>query len=232
MKKIGLAAFILAVVVGVTVAGIFSFGRFSGRLMNFTTDDRIKGSGVMSTETRDARDFNSVEVSGVFEVTIAAQKEYGVRIEGEDNLLSHVKIDVDGQTLRISSDEDLKPRSAIKIFVSAPEIESVDASGVSHITVTEVKSEEFRTNISGASSLKVSGTAETLNADVSGASGLDAEELVVRSAKAVASGASKATVNASQDLDVESSGASNIKYVGDPKNIEREASGVSSISRK
>ena len=47
-----------------------------------------------------------------------------------------------------------------------------------------------------------------------------------------ASGASNATVSASNDLKVDASGASKISYTGEPKNIKQNSSGASSVTKK
>ena len=74
--------------------------------------------------------------------------------------------------------------------------------------------------------------AKELIADASGASTIDAENLKVENADVEASGASKATISATNDLKVDASGASKISYIGEPKNIKQNSSGASSVIKK
>ena len=71
-----------------------------------------------------------------------------------------------------------------------------------------------------------------MGADASGASTIDAENLKVEDADVEASGASSATVSATNDLKVDASGASKISYNGEPKSIKQNSSGASSVTKK
>ena len=95
MKKIGILIFIVAIVGGVAVANIFSFGKASGNIFTFSFGSGIKGSGVASSEIREADEFTGVDVGGVFEVEITAGKEYSVQVQADDNLIPFVKTEVD-----------------------------------------------------------------------------------------------------------------------------------------
>ncbi len=85
---------------------------------------------------------------------------------------------------------------------------------------------------SGASKIKIDGEAKTLETNSSGASGIDAENLVADNAKAEASGASSVTVNAVNNVEAIASGASTVTYAGNPKNITQNSSGASTIKKK
>ena len=58
MKKIGIIVFAVAILIGVAFSSLFSFGRLTGRVFNITFNHGVQGSGNISTQTRDARDFN------------------------------------------------------------------------------------------------------------------------------------------------------------------------------
>ncbi len=112
------------------------------------------------------------------------------------------------------------------------EIEDLEVSGASSGNVINVKADSLELKASGASKIKISGTAKDLEANASGASTIDAESLQVENAEVDASGASKAIISASNELNVEASGASKISYIGEPKNIKQNSSGASSITKK
>ena len=232
MKKIGILVFIAAIVLGVLVSGFFSFGRASGRFFNFSFNKSVKGSGSIATETREIGDFSGVDVSGIFQVEITAGKEFGIEIEADDNLLPLIKTDVRSGVLRIDTNEKLSSEHGLKIRISAPDIDHIDASGVAKVNLSGVKNEKLHIDTSGASKITLSGETSDLTIEVSGASSIDAENLKAENANVDASGASHVSVFATGELKSDASGASKIVYSGSPKNIEKHSSGASSVREK
>lgn len=231
MKKLGIIVFIAALVVGVFFSSLFSFGRVTSKIFNFNFSG-VKGSGVAASEKRDESEFKSVDVGGVFQVEITAQKDYSVEVSADDNLLQYIKTEVEGDTLKISTEKRINSQTPIIVRISAPNIEHVDASGASKVTVNGLKNSKFGLDTSGASKVDLSGETASLTIDVSGASKIDAENLIAARANVGASGASKVTLNASEELIADASGASKISYAGNPKNVEKKSSGASSVSAR
>ena len=232
MKRIGFLIFIAAIVLGVLFANFTSFGRASGSLINFSFGSGIKGSGVAAIEARDITDFNSVDVGGVFQVEITAQKDFAVEVEADDNLLQYIETEVSGGTLSITSDKRLNPSSPIRIRISAPDIERIKSSGASKVSLNDLKNSELTVDTSGVSKVTVAGQTANLTVDVSGASHIDAENLAAENANIDASGASHVSVNVLNELRSDASGASKIRYTGSPKSVEKHTSGASSVKQK
>ena len=233
MKKIGIMVFVVALVVGLTVANIFSFGKSSGRFFNFSFNFKgVKGSGNLASEVRNATGFKGVDVGGVFQVEITAQKEFGVEVEADDNLLQYIKTDVRDGVLHIESSQKISPKSKIRITVSAPEINDLDVSGVANVTLNDVKTASLNLDSSGASKIRISGETTNFTVDVSGATKIDAEQLTTVDANIDASGASSVTINATGEIRADASGASKILYTGTPAKINKSTRGASRVSPK
>lgn len=233
MKKVGVLIFVVALIVGLVVSSIFSFGRIGGRIFNFSMNlGGVRGSGNLAMEKRSVTGFKAVDVGGVFQVEIVAQKDFGVEVEADDNLLPLIRTEVDGGTLRIEADKHLSTRNPIRIRISAPDIEKLEVSGAANVTLSNLKNTKLSVEGSGASRTKISGETAKLDIDVSGGSKIDADELKSATAVIDASGASLVTVNVSDDLTSDASGASKIFYAGNPKNVSSNNSGASSISPK
>lgn len=67
---------------------------------------------------------------------------------------------------------------------------------------------------------------------MSGASKLDAENLKAENVSVDSSGASSATVFVTNELKADLSGATNVTYLGSPKNVQKKTSGASSVKEK
>ncbi|MEP7075730.1 MAG: head GIN domain-containing protein [Acidobacteriota bacterium] len=235
MKKIGIIIFIVALVAGIVLANMSSFGRLSSSFVNVSLNfGAVSGSGNVVTQNRDVSNFKAIDVSGVFKVEAVAQKDFEVAVQADDNLMPFIKTEVRGDTLYIESEKRLKSSGPIIIRISAPEFTNVEASGATNISVKDLNSNELGLNSSGASKVLLQGLVNNLVVDVSGASNIDAGDLAAQTAKVDASGACSVSVNVSNHLDVDASGASKIFYSGTVKseNIVKSTSGASRVVQK
>lgn len=232
MKKVGIIIFIIALFIGLIFAKVFSFGGTSARFFNFKINFSEKGSGNIAKENREISDFKSVDVGGVFQVEITAQKDFSVEVEADDNLLPLIKTEVRGGVLKIEAEKKIESRNPIIVRISMPDVEDLDVSGAAKVSLTNLSNENLQIHSSGASKIKIEGTTTNLAVDVSGASKIEAENLKAENVSVDASGASNVSVSVSNELKVDASGASNISYSGTPKNLEKKTSGASNVKQR
>ena len=107
----------------------------------------------------------------------------------------------------------------------------LDISGASKIK-GNLKTSGAHFKVSGASHVTLQGSATAdCTLDVSGASTLDIADFKMNNADVTVSGASTATIYASGDLKIEVTGASTVKYSGNPNIKALNVSGASKASR-
>ncbi|MCC6328917.1 MAG: DUF2807 domain-containing protein, partial [Acidobacteria bacterium] len=152
--------------------------------------------------------------------------------EADDNLLPLIQTEVRDGVLHIESEGRISTDNGLKVRISAPDITSIDASGVSKVTVADIDNDYLRVCTSGATKATVAGSTAKLSVEVSGASAVDAENLRAQNAEVEASGASSVSVFATGELRTDGSGASKIVYGGTPTNVEKSSSGASTIREK
>lgn len=233
MRKIALIVFVVCIVVGLCLANFFSFGRIGAKFPDFSMNfGGVSGSGNAVTDKRSVSGFDSIEVSGIFQVDVVSGKDFSVEVQADDNLAPLVTTEVTGSTLHIGLDKKVSPHSDLIVRVSAPNIRKISTSGVSKINASDINNDSFAIDSSGASKMSVSGQTGKLSVDVSGASKIDAEDLKAVDADINASGACSVTVNVSGSLRTDASGASHITYTGDPKTVDNHQSGVGSVRKK
>ncbi|GHV26030.1 hypothetical protein FACS1894176_05940 [Bacteroidia bacterium] len=155
------------------------------------------------------------------------------QISGTDEFPSEgCKIDCSGASkinLQIKTDNlaiDLSGACNLQLGVQAANI-SLNASGASKVNISTPPSytytnesgkyttkaiDKISIDCSGSSNIKLSGYAQLLNIDLSGASKIDAEQLNAKVAKIHTTGASKVKVGKIGDLKGSASGASGIQY--------------------
>jgi hypothetical protein len=166
----------------------------------------------------------------------------------DDNLLDRLRVEVDGDTISIDLDGRVRDATlraniglirlrrigvsrASQVRVEGPVTDdlTIDASGASEVEVGSVELDELFLDVSGASQVSIEGTAGHLRADVSGASrialfGVEADE-----AEVDVSGASEAELTVLERLEARASGASSVRYRGDPDRVISDESGASSV---
>ncbi len=229
MKKIAFLIFIAAIAIGICVAYASGTVSSSRSWFNFSFGG-VKGSGNIKTETRDLPKFTAIDFGGAIEMEVTAGKAQSVEIETDDNILPLITTEVKGDTLYISSQKRYRNSKSVRVRINLEELNSLEVSGASKAVATDVRSDNFKVNVSGASKVKLAGEGASLTADASGASRVEAENFKAVKVAAHASGASRVLVFASETVKADASGASNVTYSGNPKNVTKHSSGASSIS--
>lgn len=191
-----------------------------------------KGSGNVKTETRNLSGFKKIKADSAVALEVSFKPEYSVTLEGDDNILPQFTTEVDGDKLIITSKGKVTTQSRVKVRITMPELTFLDLNGAVDATVTGVKGENLEVDANGASRLKIDGEVRELDADATGASKFGGDDLKVENAKVKANGASYIIVNASGELKAEANGASGIMYIGEPRKLEQQSAGASSITKK
>jgi hypothetical protein len=211
------------------------------------------GSGNLETEEYTFANFTRVEISSAFEFQIRQSSSYSINVTADDNVIDHVQISQDGQTLKIRvGGVPSFRRVTLKASVTMPQLGGLTVSGASRGTVANFNSTEAVSiavsgasrvagditagdigfDVSGASTIELEGSADNMVAVVSGASRSSLDDFTVNNANVNIRGASTGTINLDGRLDANVSGASTLLYVGDPVMGTINVSGASTLSKK
>ncbi|MFM9944669.1 MAG: GIN domain-containing protein, partial [Bacteroidia bacterium] len=114
-----------------------------------------------------------------------------------------------------------------KIAHFAGEDLNLDLSGASKATI-DAEYNEINVGISGVSHLNISGSAKTIKYEGSGASHVDSKNLTVNNVNVDLSGATKIVIGTAKNISGELSGACKLEYIGNPT-LDVNSSGVSKI---
>lgn len=190
----------------------------------------IKGSGVTKTEKREVPVFKAVESSGAFDLDITCQKPQSVEIETDENLLSLVELDVKDGILHVGMKQSYNSSHLIKLRIAVQDLNNVTVSGAGNVNVRGIKNDKFELTASGAAKMQIAGETKMVQINNSGAGLIDARELRAARAEVGLSGAGQVHVFASDQLDVTISGVGRVKYSGQPKTVNKNISGIGSIS--
>lgn len=217
---------------------------------------RIKGNGNMTKVERSVGEYDAVGVSGWFDVDLVAGKEGEITLEGESNLLEHIKTEVKNGKLSIKIEKgyNLKPSSwddGIRITVPVESINSIALSGSGDIVgKTTIKSNNFKTamsgsgditldieatsidaSMSGSGDITLNGNTTDFDATISGSGDIKAYGLDADNVNATVSGSADIKVTANKMLKARVSGSGDINYRGNPEKVDTKASGSGDISK-
>ncbi|MCE3260342.1 MAG: hypothetical protein K0S12_1983 [Bacteroidetes bacterium] len=199
----------------------------------------ILNMNAQSTDKRTISAFTKIDASGAANITYVSTGAPSLSIEGNAEEIKQIETTVKNNVLYIKTKGDFKHPFKINIsgtnlkglelsgactFVANGELKTdsltIESSGASKIEM-HLSSKAVNAAIGGASNLNLSGNTKSLKTTVSGASTLKAYDLKTSVANVTASGASSAQVYVTDKLTSKSSGASSVKYKGEPKDVDQ-----------
>jgi hypothetical protein len=191
----------------------------------------VRGSGKREVQKRQVAAFTSIDTEGAFTIEVTCQKDLGLEVEGDDNVLGLVSSEVSNNVLHLTNTGNYSVGEPVKFKISVPNIEGLSVSGAGKIDIKEMSNDKFEINSKGAPYINVSGKTKVLDIDTSGAGTIDTHNL--RAARGIvdSKGVSKIDVDVSEQLDVTVSGPSSVFYKGDPV-VNKTVNGPGRVERK
>jgi hypothetical protein len=192
----------------------------------------VQGSGVAAVDTREVAPFSGVELQGVNDVTIGVGSEQLVVVRADDNLVDRITTDVRGGVLVIDETGGLASVTPMRVEITVPSLDEARLSGSGAIVVDGHDLDSLAVVLPGTGTIRAVGTVSNLDVDLAGTGEADLGQLVARDATVTLSGAGSVFVNVTGTLEASVSGAGNVTYTGDPDRVDREISGVGSVTEE
>ena len=217
-------------------------------------EKNVKLSGVTKVSTKEVSAFDKVDVSGAIDVIVNIGNKSEVVIEADSAIMPYIVTEVKDRELRIYNKGIIGSfnfkNNKILVTITTPSILELESSGACDVTINDLKTDMFKVSLSGACDLigsfecnvldfessgssdsKLRGKVKNCNIELSGACDIKALDLEVDSLKIEGSGSSNVEITVQNSLDVELSGASELRYKGEPKYIKTDMSGVSNLTK-
>ena len=226
--------------------------KFVPQIEKMKADAQVVGE--TKTISYDFANFDSVVASGNHVIHLVQGEKYSVVATGPENYLNEVEMELDANTLRVGH-KDIHPFclfcefGRVEIMITSPQFKNLEFHGATtansegiktpdtlSLTLNgastfagKVEAKHFDLFENGASKIQLSGTSETAEFEVSGASQIDAFEFALTNLDIEMHGASKAKVNVSQLIKGKISGASHLEYQGAANADSVEVNGASRV---
>jgi len=212
----------------------------------------VHGNGKVVSKERTPEKASGVRASSGIDIYLTQGNKPRLVVEADENLHEYIITEVSNGVLNVYTDANIRDAEMKKVYVTLEEINTISASSAGDVFgETPVKTDDLRISASSAGDIKIevyaesidanisssgdvtlSGEADVLEADLSSAGDLNAYDLKVREADVSVSSAGGADIFVTDKLIARASGAGDINYKGDPKNVDAHSSSAGGIHRK
>jgi phage shock protein PspC (stress-responsive transcriptional regulator) len=217
---------------------LFHIHKHNGHIFSINWSD---DNNPVGNENRKLGSFHSVDISGNFELTLKKDSVQEVNIESPNDFFSKVITKVENGVLYVYSDGILMNRT-LKVTVSSDSINSIVAKGAckinadNQLTIPEFSLEllgaceadldmkvagQINLDTKGASKVVLKGICNSFKLTGVGASRIEADNLIAKNVDINVSGATHSRVYATESINAQAFGASDIDCKGHPKNIKK-----------
>jgi len=190
--------------------------------------------------------FTGVKAGGILTIDLVKGDTFQLIVDGPEEIARAVSASIENNVLNLDFHGSARNLGRLRVMVVAPEFRTLSANGLAAFTNSgilstpelhlrgsgasnfrlQVETPMLHTQLSGASVADLTGFAYNHNVNLSGAAQLKAGGLDTDSTRMHLSGASNATVNASNVLTGRISGSSKFSTVGIPLVQDVEGSGL------
>jgi hypothetical protein len=190
------------------------------------------------TETRTIAPFHAIAFSGSWNIAVTVGKEQSVVLEGDKDVLAHVKSEVvDGQ-LRLGVEDDHRSlfdhfdvgNLTARITVPALSAFALHGSGKARVTGFSGGRAEFA--LDGSGDMSADGRVDTLALVVNGSGTADFSHLVSGKVSTTVNGSGDITVRPNESLAAVVNGSGQVNYIGDNAKVTSVVNGSGAVEKK
>lgn len=201
-------------------------------------------AGPMVSRDFQVGNFTELEAAGPFDVTVQTGGKPSVHVEGNQSLIDKLKVDVDGDLLKIRPERHKSwfswggsTRGKARIMVTVPALRAATLAGAGGIRVDKIQGDSFEGNIAGSGDLAIqsiqvghlkigiagsgsmngTGKAQTADYDIAGSGSVNASAVDSEDLKVSIAGSGDVKAHATRSAKVDIMGAGDVEVTGGAK---------------
>ncbi len=212
-----------------------------------------KADGRQSTQTREANNFNGIEVGQGIRTNVSIGDEERVEVVAPDDVIDLLTTEVSKGKLDIKwkKGSSIKSTRHAVVNVTAKSLNSIVANSGASVDCADtivsssfylsstsgakvkvvVRAENFDGKCSSGAKIEVGGSAQNVGLNASSGARFEADSLVASNGEAHSSSGALVNINATNTLKAEASSGGRIRYIGSPSMSDVSSSSGGSISR-
>jgi len=212
----------------------------------------VEDSGIRIERAQQMEAFEKLEIRGPIKVILQQDSSYKVRIAADSNIIEDVKASVGSKTLKLKLDpEKYCGKDSVIVYAGINNLTSIRLENESTLASStllhlrdvelilndntvvdmELTTGKMTTTVDGTSKITLRGQAGEHNLKSTGALTLDAFDFVTAKISLNTEGVVKANINVLNDLNLETTGTSDVHYKGSPKNINKKKAGTAILEK-
>mgnify|MGYP002344511878 CR=1 FL=1 len=212
----------------------------------------VRGNGNVTEEVRQVGQFDQIDVSRGMNVYITQGTPQKVVVIADNNLHEIIETRVEGHTLKVYVNENIRWAKEKKVMVTVEKLTGVKTSSGSNAwsqnqimaedlelkassganLTLDVNTKSLRADCSSGSNLKLSGLAKEAELEASSGANLIGNELKVDDCRMKTSSGANVSATVNERLDAHASSGGNVVYYGEPKSTEVSTSSGGNIRKK
>ncbi|MDJ1504207.1 head GIN domain-containing protein [Xanthocytophaga agilis] len=216
--------------------------------------DRIKGNGHIVEKTFSVSSFDEIKIEGVFTIHLTQGNTESVKIAIDDNLLQYITVENENDRLIVKwTKNQHQSINNVKsdLYITFKNLQELNLNHVGKLQTTNtLKLQDLVVNVNsvgetnltlnaqsltirhdGVGSLNLDGTAKEATIKCSGVGSLKAFDLVVDKLNLNCSGVGSAEVTAEKEISISASGVGGVRYQGNAKTLQLNASGIGKVKK-
>ena len=219
-------------------------------ILSFTACEEDRSEEI--EKTYDLSGFTEIDLGDAFRIEISKGNTYEVKARGTVRNINDLEMKVVNGKLTAHYDPFHNSRNRTDITIQLPKLAYLRLSGATETDLNgffsttenlelsvdgaskldaDMEWKSLDLKVSGASEVQLSGEATEVEAGINGASRFYGSNFRTTKFEAKVSGVSKAHVNVTQALTGSASGNSEIRYSGNPTNVQVDVSGNSKLGK-
>jgi hypothetical protein len=191
----------------------------------------VVGEGPVVSETREVRTFDRIEAGSGIHVSMRIGLTQDLEVRGQENVLGAITTDVEGGTLKIEARDDFTSVEPVTVTIVALALAGISMSGGAQATIEGLDATSLEIDIRGGARATVIGAAATVELSADGGAVAELGDLAAAMMTIDVSGGASAIVQASESITGTASGGSTLAVRGDA-DVDVLTSGGSEVTRE
>ena len=225
----------------------------TGTSCNWMGFRRIKGNGVLGTETRNISRAQNIKLAGSYDVEITQGPVTSVKVEADENIIPYIITREEDGYLVIKSRNNYSFSSEhdIKIYITTDKLEKLHLAGSGNIIgknkftggsklelkiagsgdiKMEANTPDIEADIAGSGSITLAGETKDERIKISGVGDFNGDQLKAENANVKIAGSGNVKVFAEMNLDISIAGVGSVYYKG-AANVKQHIAGSGEVKK-
>lgn len=207
---------------------------------------------VVSSNRNISEDFENIKVSEGLDLYITQGNSVSLSVEADENLQDIIITEVENNTLKIHTSENIRNAASRKIMLNIKDIKSIKATSGSDVYSTntikvneldltttsgadmelEIDTKNLKCKATSGSDMKLRGKTDFFTAEATSGSDIKASNLKAVTADVKATSGADISIDTSKEITARATSGGDIKYSGNPEKVNSSDSSSGSVRKE